>query len=136
MRKGSDMDRRRIKEAAGGLALAGVLAGGTVALTTPSVASTKATKPVSGYVFAWRQVAAKKLLVAYRARNNTSSAQSAHCSLRVKPKVKYSKPDYYSFPEQKFSLPKPSSKYTYIGIFTLPKRPKTFDVTHAWVSCS
>ena len=111
-----------------------VLVGASLGIATAAEASSK--KPVSGYIVAWRQID-KTLLVAYKAHNNTKVAQkNASCSIHAKPNFKLAKPGYYALPAQRFSLEKASSKYTYIGQFSLPALPKKITITHVGLSCS
>jgi hypothetical protein len=102
---------------------------------SPGYASTAT--PVSGYVLAWRQSAPKTLLVAYRARNNSTVAQlKATCEVHAKPTFNMPKPHYYTFAPQVISLPKATSKFTFIASFSLPAKPATIKIERVWVKCS
>lgn len=127
------MNTRRLKTAVGGIAVAGALAGATIGTTTPSLATTKG--PVSGYVFAWKQMPrSPKMIVAYRAKNDTTGrVATAKCWLHAKPTVKIPKPYFYTLSPQKFTLATAKSKFDFIGIVTLPVNRK---IAKVWVSCS
>ncbi len=112
---------------------------GTVGISSEFAApgSASTTTPVSGYVLAWRQSAPKTLLVAYRAKNNSTVAQvNATCRVDAKPNFKLPKPYYYSFAPQVISLPKATSKFSFIASFSLPAKPATITVERVWVKCS
>ncbi len=115
-------------------ALALALAATAGAVTTSG--ATTHSPPVSGYIFAWRQSAPKTLLVAYRAKNGTTVAQRGACTVHAKPTFKLAKPGFYSFPPQVFSLAHASSKFTYIGTFSLPPSPPVIRIERVWVKCS
>ncbi|HLI43378.1 MAG TPA: hypothetical protein VKU92_02775 [Acidimicrobiales bacterium] len=110
----------------------------TTAAVVPAVSGAGATtkSPVSAWVMAWRQTGGT-LLVAYKARNNTTVEQKdATCHVHAKPSVSIPSPYYYTLsPYQTFTLRKATSHFTYIGAFTLPKLPPNSHISHVWVSC-
>jgi hypothetical protein len=107
----------------------------TVGAVPTSWAATKSSA-VRGYIFAWRQWGPKTLLVAYRAKNGTTVAQRGVCTVDAKPTFKLAKPGFYSFAPQVFSLAHASSKFTYIGAFSLAPSPAVIKIERVWVKCS
>jgi hypothetical protein len=118
--------------------IAAVAVAAAVGLPWAASASASTKSPVSGYVMAWRQTGASTLLVAYRAKNDTTSAQkNAVCQVKARPSVKIPKPYYYTLkPAQTFTLATASSKFTYIGAFSLPALPSHSHISRVWVSCT
>lgn len=132
------MKVRKLRTLAGSTIAAAILAlpGLGLAATASAAASTG---PVSGYVFAWRQLHASPntLLVSFAAKNNTSTPiKKATCALRAKPLgPKLPKPGYYKIaPAISFSLAA-GGKFRYIGTFKLPNRSKRA-IKKMWLSCS
>lgn len=132
------MKAQKLRSLARSVVVTTLLAGSALGVAaTPSSAAT--TGPVSGYVFAWRQlrVSPNTLLVSFAAKNNTTTPiRKATCALRAKPTgPKLPKPGYYKIgPSISFSLAA-GGKFRYIGTFDLPNRSKR-TIKKMWLSCS
>jgi hypothetical protein len=73
--------------------------------------------------------------MAYRAKNGTTVAQRGVCTVDAKPTFKLAKPGFYSFAPQVFSLAHASSKFTYIGAFSLAPSPAVIKIERVWITC-